>query len=136
MPASEVLVEEVMVRDIYCVKEGTPMGKVLGHMAQKGVGSAIVVSAQGQFRGIVDGARVVDAIAHEGEEGLVSEVVDRFMKRQIPRLNPRNTLAEATELMDDHVLHYVVVVDGSEPVGVLSHGDIIRWWVGAYSGST
>lgn len=134
--ASKVLVTVVMTPDPYCVKEGTKMGKVLSDMAERHIGSAIVVNNIGEFRAILDGGQVIDSIAHEGEQELKERQVEEFAIRHVPRADTKDTVSEVARMMDQHNVHYLVVLDGVQPVGVVSQGDIIRWWVREFGNAT
>lgn len=112
------------------------MGKVLSDMAERHIGSAIVVNNIGEFRAILDGGQVIDSIAHEGEQELKERQVEEFAIRHVPRADTKDTVSEVARMMDQHNVHYLVVLDGVQPVGVVSQGDIIRWWVREFGNAT
>jgi acetoin utilization protein AcuB len=58
-------IRDVMSRDPYCVRVGTPLAEVAREMAKRKLGSAIVVDGEGRVVGIfttTDGMRVLSEI--------------------------------------------------------------------------
>ena len=65
----ELLVEDVMTQNPYCIRKGTSITKVARHLATERIGSAIVVDEKNQIVGIfttTDGMRLLAEILESG----------------------------------------------------------------------
>ncbi|MDZ4660693.1 MAG: CBS domain-containing protein [Pseudomonadota bacterium] len=64
-----LLVEDVMTANPYCIKKGTALSEVARVMAEKRIGSAIIVDEKGASLGIfttTDGMRILSQILSKG----------------------------------------------------------------------
>ncbi len=95
-------------------------------MAEKGVGSAVVVDPDGFGPGIVAERDIVNAVA-KGRD-LDSELVRDHMARDTAMAVPSWPLEQAAEMMLKGRCRHLVVVDGSDVVGVVSIRDIVASW--------
>ena len=95
-------------------------------MAERGVGSAVVVDPEAMGPGIVAERDIVKAVAAGLD--LDTEVVTNHMARDTVVAVPTWPLEQAAEMMLRGRCRHLVVVDGYEVVGVVSIRDIVAAW--------
>jgi acetoin utilization protein AcuB len=81
-----LLVQDVMTRDPYIVREGTPLSEVAGVMAEKKYGCAIIVDAEKRAIGIfttTDGMRVLKSLLERGDLGEVKKYSAAAIERYL-----------------------------------------------------
>jgi diguanylate cyclase (GGDEF)-like protein/PAS domain S-box-containing protein len=65
-------------------------------------------------------------IARLTAEGLLDEPLERTATRPVITVSPEDTLAYASNLMEERKIRHLVVVEGERVMGVISHRDIAR----------
>lgn len=123
------LVESIMSPNPYCVEENQLVQQVLGEMAENNLDYAIVIDKYGQVVGIFESQTISDAIAHNEEENLLSSPIGNYVHNLFHRISPKDTILDAAKKIDNLRLHYLVVIVGITPVGIVSHTSLIRWLV-------
>ena len=107
------------------VQEGTPFKKALGEMTRGGMGMTAIVDAKRRVKGIfTDGdlRRKLESMAtRQGTR------IDRVMTPNPRTIRPEALAAEAVQLMDQHKISQLLVVDGSGVlIGALNMHDLFR----------
>ena len=97
-------------------------------MAERGVGAAVVMDPDSQGPGIVTERDILESIARGQSPD--SEKVADHLSANLTFAAPDWSLERAAEAMIKGGFRHLVVVDGSETVGVLSMRDIVRCWTG------
>lgn len=95
-------------------------------MAERGVGSAVVLDPDGYGPGIVAERDIVRAVATGLD--LSTEPVRNHMARDTAVATPTWPLEHAAEMMMKGRCRHLVVVEGREVVGVVSIRDIVAAW--------
>jgi CBS domain-containing protein len=95
-------------------------------MAERGVGSAVVVDPDGYGPGIVAERDIVRAVA-AGKDLNVERVADH-MARDTVVATPSWPIEHAAAVMMKGRCRHLVVVEGREVVGVVSIRDIVAAW--------
>lgn len=91
-------------------------------MQSSDIGDVLVLDGD-QVCGIVtDRDLVVRAVAEELDP-LNTRLAD-ICTRDLISLTPTDTVADAVKLMREHAIRRLVVLDGQQPVGVVSIGDL------------
>lgn len=105
-------------------------------MTERGVGAALVIDEESPAPGIVSERDVMKALAagSDPDEALVAD----HMSDSLIVAAPDWSLERAALEMSERHIRHLIVVDGGEPVGVLSIRDIVRVWTsdGATSAMT
>ena len=96
-------------------------------MADRGVGAAVVIDPEQPGPGIITERDVLNAIA-KGENPDTERVGDH-LSAGLVFAAPEWSLERAAEAMVRGGFRHLVVIDGSEMIGVLSMRDIVRCWV-------
>jgi arabinose-5-phosphate isomerase len=122
--ASLRLVAEVMhVGDrLPLVPLGTPVGRAIEVITQKGLGCVAVTDANGYLAGIVtDG----DIRRHLGD-GLLDQPVDAIMTARPKTTRPDALLVSAIEMLNSGSVLVLVVVEDERPVGLVHLHDLLK----------
>ena len=97
-------------------------------MADRGVGAAVVTDPDQPGPGIITERDLLQSIGR-GESPDDEKVADH-LSAHLTFAAPDWSLERAAEAMIKGGFRHLVVVDGSETVGVLSMRDIVRCWTG------
>lgn len=120
------MVSEAMSAVVLTVGPDHTLRDAAQKMAERGVGSAVVVDPDGMGPGIVAERDVVRAVAAGLD--LDTERVTHHMARDTVIAVPTWPLEHAAQMMLRGRCRHLVVVDGSEVVGVVSIRDIVASW--------
>ncbi len=120
------MVSEAMSSVVVTVGPGHTLREAAIKMADRGVGSAVVVDPDGFGPGIIAEREIVRAVA-KGRD-LNTEYVRDHMNRDTVVAVPNWPLEQAAQMMLRGRCRHLVVVDGSEVVGVVSIRDIVAAW--------
>jgi signal-transduction protein with cAMP-binding, CBS, and nucleotidyltransferase domain len=120
------MVSEAMSAMILTVGPGHTLQEAAEKMAERGVGSAVVVDPEAMGPGIVAERDIVKAVAAGLD--LKTEVVTDHMARDTVVAVPNWPLEQAAQMMLKGRCRHLVVVDGYEVVGVVSIRDIVAAW--------
>src|SRR5919106_4960157 len=103
-------------------------------MTERGVGAALVIDEESPGPRIISERDVLNSLGR-GEDPDSERVADHMSDTVITAAPDWSLERAAAEMAKRHIRH-LVVVDGGEPVGVLSMRDIMRVWTseGATSG--
>ena len=104
------------------VASGTPMSEAIVTMSRKGFGCVAVVRA-GALLGIVtDG----DLRRHLHQPDLLKRTVDEVMTPDPKTIGPETLAVKALDLLNAANITALMVVRGSEPVGIIHLHDLLR----------
>jgi CBS domain-containing protein len=117
------IVREVMTRNPRQVSVDEPIVAVARVMRDEEIGAVIVTDAD-QVRGMVtDRDLVVRAIA-EGLDPRVETVDTVYSGSDLVSIDPNSSIDEAAQLMREHAVRRLPVVEKGKAVGVVSLGDL------------
>jgi CBS domain-containing protein len=114
----------------YTVAPDTTVYDALQMMADKEVGSLLVISDKGELEGIVserDYARKVILLGKSSKETTVREI----MRSADLSVTTMHTIDECMRLMTINRVRHLPVVDGPQICGVVSMGDLVHWIISA-----
>lgn len=116
------LVRDVMTSDVVTIEPGTSAVDAAKKMIQEEKGPLPVVEGSRPVAMVTDR----DLVAHVVAEGRdpQSTTVDDIASRPVVTIGPDQDVSEARQLLAQHQLDRVVVVDGDLLVGILSEADI------------
>jgi CBS domain-containing protein len=116
-------VQEVMTPDPTVLDEGTSLTEAARTMRDGEVGD-VLVSKGGALCGIVtDRDIVVRGLAAEGGDPRSMHLGD-VCSHELTTVSPSDTVDEAVRLMRERSLRRLPVLDGGQPVGIVSIGDL------------
>ena len=112
---------------VLTVNPGQSLRDAAKAMAERGVGAAVIIDPDQPGPGIVTERDMLQSIA--AGESPDSERVSDHLSANLTFASPEWSLERAAEAMVRGGFRHLLVVDGSEMIGVLSMRDIVRCWV-------
>jgi CBS domain-containing protein len=116
--------------EVWSVGPGAPVFEAILRMSQARVGALIVLDS-GKLEGLIterDYARKVILGGRSSEETLVRDV----MTNPVISVGPTATVDECMQLMSDHHIRHLPVLNGRTVAGVISMSDLVQWIVSAH----
>jgi CBS domain-containing protein len=117
-----------MSKVVLTVNPGHSLREAARQMTERGVGAAVVIDPDQPGPGIVTERDILNAIG-DGQS-VEDEKVGDHLSANLVFASPDWSLERAAEAMVRGKFRHLVVVDGSDMIGVLSIRDIVRCWVG------
>jgi CBS domain-containing protein len=111
-------------RTILTISPTATVYDAIAEMARGQVGALLVISGR-ELVGIVserDYARKVILQGKSSKETTVAEI----MTRSPITVSPAHTVDECMRIVADHRIRHLPVLDGGEPVGMISIGDLVK----------
>jgi CBS domain-containing protein len=121
-------VKEGMSKVVLTVNPGHSLRDAARQMADRGVGAAVVIDPDQPGPGIVTERDILNSIG--AGESVEEEKVGDHLSANLVFAEPDWSLERAAEAMVRGKFRHLVVVDGSDMIGILSIRDIVRCWVG------
>lgn len=119
-PIDHIPVARVMSRGIITVSMGTDLNKAAALMLKHGISGLVVLDGE-DLAGVITKTDVARAFA--GSMAGRSKVRD-LMTRDLVTVDRGHSLAHVVELMEEHGISRVVVIDGERPVGIVTESDV------------
>jgi CBS domain-containing protein len=128
-------VSEGMTTVVLTVGPGHTLREVAAKMTARNVGAAVVVDPDGEGYAILTERDVLNSVGR-GEDPETERAAEH-LSADLVCAAPDWSLERAAVEMVQGGFRHMVVVDGGEPVGVLSMRDIVRVWTetGAVAGT-
>jgi CBS domain-containing protein len=123
-------VRDGMNRIVVTVGPGHTLREAARRMTKSEVGAAVVLDPEGEGPGILTERDLLNACGR-GQD-LDREHVGDHMTQRLTYASAEWPLEHAAEQMVRGRFRHVVVLDGSEVVGILSMRDIVRCWTEAH----
>ncbi len=111
--------------DIWHVPTKTLVYDAIVLMAEKKIGALLVID-DGNLVGIVSERDYARRVILKGRASRVTQVWE-IMSSPVIHVTSKQTVGEVMNLMTEHRIRHVPVVDNRKVVGVLSIGDIVKW---------
>lgn len=109
---------------IYSIGPRQTVYEAIAEMTDKRAGALLVIDG-GRLVGIVserDYTRKVILLGRASKETRVEEI----MTAEVLTVNPQSTLGHCMQVVTEHGIRHLPVVEGDRVVGVLSIGDLVR----------
>ena len=111
-------------KDVWAIGSNDSVLEAIKMMAEKKVGALLVIDGK-KLSGIVSERDYARKVILQGKSSEKTPVKD-IMTAKVISANPTQTVEECMELMTDHRIRHLPVLDGEEIVGVLSIGDLVK----------
>jgi CBS domain-containing protein len=95
-------------------------------MSKRNVGAAVVLDPESEGPGIITERDILHSIG--ADQDMATEKVADHLTAELVFAAPDWSLEEAAVAMIRGGFRHLVVIDGGEPVGVLSVRDVVRCW--------
>ncbi len=118
----EIMVKEIMSKNLVTVEEDSDSRKCAKLMLEKGISSLIVVDRSENLRGILTKTDLLYAyIENFAGEHLIRE----FMTKRVLTVAPDEAMHMSVMLMNSHKVSRIVVVKNDHPVGIITGRDLL-----------
>jgi CBS domain-containing protein len=118
-------VRDVMTPDPACVSKSDTADKAAQLMRDRDVGSIVVTEDGGSVAGIVTDRDIVVRAVADGKNPAEVQVGE-VASDNPTTLSADESIADAVQRMRDQNIRRLPVVDGDEPVGIVSLGDLAQ----------
>ena len=126
--ADQVLVTEIMTRDVVTAHKDVPVAEVVRLMLRSHIGCIPVVDDHGHPRGIVTKTDLVELLG-KPDDIPGATTADVMMPLAIV-LDDRATVAHCASMMALEDFHHVMIVSSTGIlIGIVSSQDVVRWLV-------
>ena len=115
-------VRDLMVSSVVTIEPGTGIVDAARRMIQEKKGPLPVVEGERPVAMVTD-RDVIARVVAEGRDPN-SVTVDDIATRELVTIGPDQDVNEARQLMDQHQLDRILVVEGERLVGIISEADI------------
>ena len=122
-----MFVREGMNTTVVTVGPGHTLREAARRMTEADVGAAVVIDPEGEGPGIITERDLLHACGRGDDPD--SQLVCHHMTQRLTYADAEWSLERAAEEMVRARFRHVVVLDGSEVVGILSMRDIVRCWI-------
>lgn len=116
-------IEELMTTDVVSLTQDASLRQAGEVMRDRDIGDVIVKDDDGDLCGIVTDRDIVVRGIAEGMDP-ESAVLDDVCNHDIVTVSSDAAVAEAVQLMEQHAIRRLPVVDDGELVGIVSIGDL------------
>jgi CBS domain-containing protein len=127
-------VRDAMTKPVLVVGPDHTLRQIAQLMAVRRVGSAIVIDPESSGVGIITERDLLNAIGAGLDPDI--ERVSGHLTREVVYAVPDWTLEQAAATMARCGFRHLVVMDGTEVLGVISVRDVMRAWVQQYAEPT
>lgn len=121
-------VNHVLVRkgaSAISITAGTRVLDALKIMAEKNIGSVVVMDAEGQYLGIVTERDYSRKVILKGKSS-TDTTVEEIMSTDLPKVSLQDKVERCMELMTDKNIRYLPVFSGDELRGIISMSDVVK----------
>ncbi|HEY5067755.1 MAG TPA: CBS domain-containing protein [Xanthobacteraceae bacterium] len=112
-------------REVVTIEPGASLAAVAKLLAEKRIGTVLILGADRHLVGIISERDIVRALAGRGAAAL-DEPVSRTMTRQVETCNESETIGSIMERMTKGKFRHVPVVEQGRLVGIVSIGDVVK----------
>ena len=121
-----MFVKEIMTTDVKTIRPEDNVKRLAEMMVKNKIGSLVVVEGSGEVVGIATERDIIEDIILLGKSPEEVKVRD-VMTKDIITVNPDNTLEEAAEVMVNHKIKKLPVIDKGRLVGIVTATDLIAY---------
>ena len=117
------------VFSVWSLGPNAMVGDVIQVMDEKNVGALPVVN-KGELVGIVSERDCTRRVILKGKSFKETPVSD-IMTKQVLTVTPKDSITECMEIMTANRVRHLPVLEGTNLVGILSIGDVLKWLLSA-----
>ncbi|WP_395751553.1 CBS domain-containing protein [Prosthecobacter sp.] len=114
-------------RDIWTIGPAATVYQAIQMMAEKNIGALPVVEGT-KLVGIISERDYMSKVALHGKSSKATPVSE-IMVRDVVTVGPDQTVSHCLEIITEHRIRHLPVVDGDELLGIVSIGDLVKWTI-------
>ncbi len=119
----KVKIEEVMSKDVICVRQDESLKNVARIFAERRIRSMPVVDDEGRVIGLI----TTSEIARAYYEGRLDAMVKDYMRRDVPTIDKESDIYDAMKMMTANKIGRLIVVSNGRPIGIITRTDILQY---------
>ncbi len=123
MKVAEILKQKG--QDVISVRPTKTIDTLSHRLRMARIGAMVVTGEGGALIGIISERDIVHGIAEHGASCLGLTVAD-LMTRRVITCTPEDSVTRISRLMTDNRIRHLPVVNGTDLVGVVSVGDVVK----------
>jgi len=112
-------------RKVFTVEPTAVVATALSFLAERKIGSLVVIGADGEIAGIISERDIVRALAQEGAAALAAPVA-QFMTSKVVTSTEALSDIEIMKLMTESLFRHVPVTKQHKLTGIVSIGDVVK----------
>jgi len=112
-------------REVIGVDQDATLIAALEVMAEKNVGSVLVLDAKGAIQGLFSERDFVRKIIIKGRS-METTKVKEIMTSHVLYVETDTTLSDCMNLMTEKRVRHLPVLEGGRPIGIVSIGDVVK----------
>lgn len=116
-----MIVNDVMSKNVVVIKKDATIKEASEVMSKIGIGS-LVVAEDNKIIGMLTNNDIVKSVA--SEKPAQSTLIEDIMEKDVVTIGPDKTIQDAVDLMIQHKIRQIPVVEGDKIKGILSVTDI------------
>jgi CBS domain-containing protein len=117
---------EIMTQGVEYLKTTETVEDAAKRLAQSDIGALPVCEPDGHLAGVVTDRDIVVKVVAQGKNPKDVQLGDLADQPEVVTIGADDSVEEAIEVMKQHKVRRLPVVDGTEVIGVISQGDIAR----------
>ena len=110
---------------VYTVSPESSVYEALETLESKNLGSLVVLEKCGKLDGIFTERDYARKVILKGRSSRETQVLD-IMTDRVVFVTPDTKIEECMQLMTDHFIRHLPVIDCDELVGIISIGDLVK----------
>jgi CBS domain-containing protein len=118
-----MLVRHIMNRSVVTAKLNTTLKEAAAVMSKLNIGSLIILENEEKISGIITSTDILKAIA-SGKD-VETTLVEEIMSKPVIVIEPDKSIEDAVNLMLEHKIKKLPVVEEGKLVGIITASDII-----------
>lgn len=112
------------LQDVITVSPDATVRDLLQLLSRHNVGALVVSSDGKSVEGIVSERDVVRRLTEH--EGVLDATVSSIMTAEVRTCTGEHPVSDLMQVMTEHRIRHVPVMDGDEMVGIISIGDVVK----------
>lgn len=118
-------VSDIMAKDVTTIREEETLRVAAQRIAQSDVGALPIVDANNNVKGVLTDRDIVVQAVARGRD-LDTTTARDLEQPQVLTLAPADSLEHAADVMAEHQVRRLPVVDGGKVVGMVSQADVAK----------
>ncbi|WP_395738236.1 CBS domain-containing protein [Prosthecobacter sp.] len=114
-------------RDIWTITPSATVFQAIQMMSEKNIGALPVVEGT-KLVGIISERDYMSKVAIKGKSSKATPVSD-IMVRDVVSVGPDQSVSGCLEIITEHRIRHLPVVDGETLLGIVSIGDLVKWTI-------